>query len=141
MSGIVAALRRLGVNRPAFYSIMTRGTQSVTALVTIGFVGRFLTLEGQGYYYTILSFVAFVLLGEFGLSYAVMQSASHETAGVIPSESVIPSERSESRDRDRPDRGLSGDVTASRLRALLSGATRFNAWTTTLALVTVIAVG
>ena len=92
MSGIVAILRRLGMNRPAFFSLMTRGTQSITALVTIGFVGRFLTPEGQGFYYTILSFVAFVLLGEFGLSYAVMQSASHETADVIPSAAVIPSE-------------------------------------------------
>ena len=114
MSDIVATLRRLGVTGRRSRSLMTRGTQSVTALVTIGFVGRFLTPEGQGYDYTILSFVAFVLLGEFGLSYAVMQSASHETAGVM---------------------------TASRLRALLSGATRFNAWTTTAAVLAVIAIG
>ena len=75
-------LRRSGLNRPAFFSVATRGVQSTTALITIVFVGRFLTLESQGYYYAILSFVAFVMLGEFGLNYAVMQSASHEAAAL-----------------------------------------------------------
>lgn len=125
MNGIVALLRRLGVNRPAFYSLLTRGAQSATALVTIGFVGHFLTPVGQGYYYTILSFVAFVLLGEFGLNYAVMQSASHESAALTGGENAA----------------AVNTRTRRRLRMLLSGADRFNACTTTLAVLIVAGIG
>jgi hypothetical protein len=121
---LVSLVQRSGLNRPAFFSLATRGAQSATALVTIAFVGRFLTLDSQGYYYAILSFVAFVMLGEFGLNYAVMQSASHETAGTTASGGVTPDERGR-----------------SRLRALLSGATRFTAWTTCLAVMGVAAIG
>jgi hypothetical protein len=124
MERIARLLRRSGLNRPAFFSLVTRGVQSTTALVTIVFVGRFLTLESQGYYYAILSFVAFVMLGEFGLNYAVMQSASHEAAALFS-------------DRAGP---MHAQV-RSRLRALLLGAMRFTAYTTSLAVVLVAAIG
>jgi len=117
-------LRRSGLNRPAFFSVATRGVQSTTALITIVFVGRFLTLEGQGYYYAILSFVAFVMLGEFGLNYAVMQSASHEAAALTGDRAAPMYER-----------------VITRLRALLFGAMRFTAYTTSLAVVLVAAIG
>ncbi|MDF2775729.1 MAG: hypothetical protein K0S86_5230 [Geminicoccaceae bacterium] len=125
MNGIVAFLRKLGVNRAVFYSLLTRGAQSANALVTIGFVGRFLTPVGQGYYYTILSFVAFVLLGEFGLNYAVMQSASHESAALTGGENAA----------------AVNTRTRHRLRLLLSGADRVNACTTTLAVLIVAGIG
>src|SRR5918993_4566939 len=73
-------LRQVGVNRPVFYSMLARGTQGVAALVGIVLVGYFLDRTTQGYYFTILSFVAFVQLADFGLTYAVMQSASHAAA-------------------------------------------------------------
>jgi len=117
-------LRRSGLNRPAFFSVATRGVQSTTALITIVFVGRFLTLESQGYYYAILSFVAFVMLGEFGLNYAVMQSASHEAAALTGDRAAPMYER-----------------VITRLRALLFGAMRFTAYTTSLAVVLVAAIG
>jgi len=112
------------LNRPAFFSVATRGVQSTTALITIVFVGRFLTLESQGYYYAILSFVAFVMLGEFGLNYAVMQSASHEAAALTGDRAAPMYER-----------------VITRLRALLFGAMRFTAYTTSLAVVLVAAIG
>ena len=124
MGRIVSLLHRAGLNRPAFFSLAARGAQSATALVTIAFVGRFLTLDSQGYYYAILSFVAFVMLGEFGLNYAVMQSASHEAAGPAASGAASRDER-----------------VRSRLRALLSGATRFTAYTTSLAVMVVAVIG
>ena len=111
MNRLLSLAQRSGLNRPAFFSLAARGTQSATALVTIVFVGRFLTLDSQGYYYAILSFVALVMLGEFGLNYAVMQSASHEAAGLTASRGAAPHER-----------------VRSRLGALLSGGTRFTAW-------------
>jgi len=124
MERIARLLRRSGLNRPAFFSLVTRGVQSTTALVTIVFVGRFLTLESQGYYYAILSFVAFVMLGEFGLNYAVMQSASHEAAALTG---------------DRA--GPMYEWVRTRLRALLLGAMRFTAYATSFAVVLVAAIG
>ena len=124
MNRLLSLAQRSGLNRPAFFSLAARGTQSATALVTIVFVGRFLTLDSQGYYYAILSFVALVMLGEFGLNYAVMQSASHEAAGLTASRGAALDER-----------------IRSRLAALLSGATRFTAYTTSLAVVVVAAIG
>ena len=101
-------LRRAGVNRPVFYSMLTRGAQGFAALLSILLVARILDKATQGYYFAILGFVAFVQLAEFGLTYAVMQSASHEAA-----------------------RGAEPNATG-RLAALLHGATRFNATITLL---------
>ena len=125
MQRIVRLLQQSGLNRPAFFSLATRGTQGATGLLTLAFVGRFLTLESQGYYYAILSFVAFVMLGEFGLNYAVMQSASHEAAALVGGDRT----------------GLSDAGVRSRLRALLFGATRFTTYATSLAVVLVAAIG
>ena len=117
-------LRRVGVNRPVFFSMLTRGTQGVAALLTILLVARLLDGPTQGYYFTILGFIAFVQLAEFGLTYAVMQSASHEAPAAT-------------RDGTRfPEPGV-GD----RLAALLRGATRFNAATIVLATLLVAGVG
>ena len=125
MERIVGILRGLGVNRPAFFALATRGAQSAVAVATIAFVGRFLTPETQGYYYTILSFVTLVLLGEFGVSYAVMQSASHEAATLLD---------------DSSDADARAGATG-RLRVLLGGAMRFNAWATVVGAAIVAAIG
>jgi hypothetical protein len=71
-------LRHAGVNRAAAFSLLARGAQSVAALVSVVLVARSLTVDAQGYFYTLASFIAFVQLADFGLAYAVMQSASHE---------------------------------------------------------------
>jgi O-antigen/teichoic acid export membrane protein len=120
----VELLRRGGVNRPAFYAMLTRGMQGAAALISILLVGRLLDRTAQGYYFTILGLVAFVQLAEFGLTYAVMQSASHEAA-------TSPSERERT-----PSSTADG-----RLAALLHGATRFNTATTILAAVSIAVVG
>jgi len=103
----------------------TRGIQAVAALVSILLVARYLDRATQGYYYTFLGFAVFVQLSEFGLAYAVMQSASHES----------PTERS-------PVADLSADhVLTSRLSALLRGAFRFNSTTTVLSAIVVALIG
>ena len=107
---MVRLLRRFGVSRTIVFSMATRGAQSLAALVTILLVGRYLDRTGQGYYYAFLGFVAFMQLAEFGLGYAVMQSASHER-----------------RDADTPGMALqSGQFVTPRLGELLRGAVRFN---------------
>jgi O-antigen/teichoic acid export membrane protein len=104
------------------YSMLTRGAQGVGALVGILLVSRVLDGATQGYYFTILALIAFVQLSEFGMTYAVMQSASHEPT--LPNAEL----------------GQAAGGTA-RLRALLQGATRFNWATTALATLLVATVG
>ena len=120
---LLELLKRAGVNRPVFYSMLTRGSQGAAALGTILLVARILDKGAQGYYFAIVGFVAFVQLAEFGLTYAVMQSASHEAARVDDAQAV-------------PVQGSS-----SRLAALLRGATRFNATITFIGAVAIGAVG
>src|SRR5687768_3523214 len=90
--------------------MLTRGAQAVAALLSIVLVAKILDQETQGYYFAILGFVAFVQLAEFGLTYAVMQSASHEAASAGSIGTPV------------PEPGAS-----ERLAALLRGAVRFNA--------------
>ena len=121
---LIEFLSRIGVNRPVLYSMLTRGTQGVAALIGIILVGHFLDRTTQGYYFTILGFVAFVQLADFGLTYAVMQSASHEAATTGSTGDRLPE----------------GQV-GRRLAALLRGATRFNTATTMLATLAIAGVG
>jgi hypothetical protein len=121
---LIELLTRVGVNRPVLYSMLTRGTQGVAALIGIVLVGHFLDGTTQGYYFTILGFVAFVQLADFGLTYAVMQSASHEAAAVTSTGDGIPH----------------GQI-SRQLAALLRGATRFNAATTILATLAIAGIG
>jgi O-antigen/teichoic acid export membrane protein len=121
---LVQFLSRVGVTRPVLYSVLARGMQGVAALVGIIMVGHFLDQTTQGYYFTILGFVVFVQLADFGLTYAVMQSASHEAVSDLP-------------DRDRTTERGEG----RQLLALLRGATRFNTAATFLAALVIFAVG
>jgi O-antigen/teichoic acid export membrane protein len=119
-ASFIDLLRRAGVNRPVFYSMLTRGAQGIAALVSIVLVARTLDRATQGYYFAILGFVTFIQLAEFGLTYAVMQSASHEAAS--------------------GPHNLSGEANA-RLGSLLRGATRFNAGVTLLTTIVIAGVG
>lgn len=121
---LIELLRRVGVNRPVFYSMLTRGAQAAAALVSILLVARILDRPTQGYYFTILGFVTFIQLAEFGLAYAVMQSASHEAAGAEPHRAGVVDARAN-----------------TRLAALLRGGTRFNAAVTLLATLAIAGVG
>src|SRR4029079_10371108 len=103
--------------------MLTRGAQSVAALLSIVLVARILDRRTQGFYFAILGFIAFVQLAEFGLTYAVMQSASHEAAAA-PADGAQLLARSN-----------------ARLAALLRGATRFNAAITLLATLVIAGVG
>ena len=69
-----------GVDRPTFYTLAGRGFTVVSGVVTLFMVAQFLSHEEQGYYYTFSSLLAMQLLFELGMSYVVMQFASHEAA-------------------------------------------------------------
>jgi O-antigen/teichoic acid export membrane protein len=65
-------------DRAAAWSVLTRVVQAAVGLLTIGLVAIRLDPDVQGYYYTFLALVAFLPLADFGVSYAMMQSASHQ---------------------------------------------------------------
>ena len=70
----------------------------------MGFISRYLASVEQGFYYTFASILALQVVFELGLSYVVMQSASHEMAKLSWTS----------------DRKIEGDAIAkSRLRSLL----------------------
>ena len=52
----------------------------ISGLVTLLLVVRFLSPDEQGYYYTFASLLAMQVLFELGMSFVVMQFASHEMA-------------------------------------------------------------
>src|SRR5665647_910123 len=73
-------LRLLGVDQAIAYTLLGRGWGLFSGLVMLLLVVRYLTPDEQGYYYTFASILALQIFFELGMSYVVMQSASHERA-------------------------------------------------------------
>jgi len=76
----------LGIDRAIGYTLAGRGWGLLSGIVTLLLVVRYLTPEEQGYYYTFASILAMQILFELGMSYVVMQFASHEMAHLTWSE-------------------------------------------------------
>lgn len=70
----------VGLDRPIFYTVVARGWSALAGPISLVFVAQFLTREEQGFYYTFSSVLALQVFFELGLSYVIMQSASHEKA-------------------------------------------------------------
>ncbi len=69
-----------GIDRAIAYTLLGRGWASLSGVATLAFVVRFLSPVQQGYYYTFGSILALQVFLDLGLSYVVMQFASHEVA-------------------------------------------------------------
>ncbi len=72
----------MGVDSAVLYTLVGRGWGLVSGVVTLFFVVRYLSADEQGYYYTFASLLAMQVLFELGMSYVVMQFASHEMANL-----------------------------------------------------------
>lgn len=70
----------MAVDRAVVYALAGRGWGLFSGVLTLLLVVRFLTPDEQGYYYTFASLLAMQVLFELGMSYVVMQFASHEMA-------------------------------------------------------------
>jgi len=70
----------LGVDRAISYTLVGRGWGVISGIITLLLVLRFLSPDEQGYYYTFASLLALQIFFELGMSYVVMQFASHEMA-------------------------------------------------------------
>lgn len=68
------------VARPGLTAMLTSACGSLFMVIAAVLVLVFFSSEGQGYFFTFLSFGAFMQLADFGLTYAGMQTASHLAA-------------------------------------------------------------
>jgi O-antigen/teichoic acid export membrane protein len=119
-------LAYMGVDRAVVYTLAGRGWGLLSSLVTLLLVVRYLTPDEQGYYYTFASLMAMQILFELGMSYVVMQFASHEMAHLSWSN----------------DGTIKGDAHAkSRLRSLLLLVTKWYSAISALIILVVLPVG
>lgn len=70
--------QQLGIDRPIFFSLLLRVWQTVAGLVTLFLIVYFLSPMQQGVYYTYNSIITLQIFFELGLSYVIIQFASHE---------------------------------------------------------------
>lgn len=68
----------MGIDRAIAYTLLGRAWSSMAGLATLWFIAKNLSLPEQGFYYTFSSVLALQIIFELGMSYVVMQFASHE---------------------------------------------------------------
>jgi hypothetical protein len=122
----IAFLRLCGVDRAIAYTILGRGWSLISGPVTVLCVARFLTADEQGFYYTFGSILGLQIFFELGLTFVILQFASHER----------------SRLSFAPDGTLTGDdVAKHRLAALLQTALKWYGIASTLVIVLLLPAG
>jgi hypothetical protein len=72
--------RIFGVDRAIAYTLIGRGWSVIAGPLTMVLIARFLRPEEQGFYYTFGSVLALNIFFELGLTYVLLQFASHEKA-------------------------------------------------------------
>ncbi len=75
-------LQKIGVDRSVGYALVARGWTAISGLLSLAVLTHFLSPAEQGYYYTFNSVLGFTLLLEMGLTYVILQVASHERANL-----------------------------------------------------------
>lgn len=70
----------LGIDRAVSYTLLARAWQTIAGLCSIVVIAKYFSPIEQGYYYTFASILALQIFFELGLTYVVMQFASHEMA-------------------------------------------------------------
>lgn len=77
---IARAVVCVGIDRTVAAVLLARGWPVLAGIVTIAMIGRQLTPELQGYFFTLASLIAWQALAELGLNQAIVHFASHESA-------------------------------------------------------------
>jgi hypothetical protein len=77
---ISALAERFGITRALVYTVLGRSWSVLAGPVSLMFVGRFLTRDEQGFYYTFWSVLGLWVFFDLGLSLIIVQFASHERA-------------------------------------------------------------
>lgn len=82
-------LRFIGVDHAIFYVLLGRGWTVFAGLLTIWFIAHSLTEDERGVYYTFGNIISLQVFFELGLTYVVMQTASHEVAKLAWSNGIL----------------------------------------------------
>ena len=73
-------LRLIGIDRAIGWTLIGRGWSALAGPVTLLLVASFLSPEEQGFYYVFGNILGLQIFFELGLSYVILQFASHEKA-------------------------------------------------------------
>lgn len=79
-SPLLRTLSRFGLDRAVGLSFLSRAWLALSGLVTMGMLTHFLSPDEQGFYFSFTSVVSLQIFFELGLTYVVLQFASHEKA-------------------------------------------------------------
>jgi hypothetical protein len=71
---------RLGINRALGYALLARCWSLSAGAITLAAIARYFSIEEQGFYYTFWSVLGLWVFFDLGLSFVVVQFASHERA-------------------------------------------------------------
>lgn len=71
------------IDKTVFLGLSERVWTILGSFITILCIVKFLSPEEQGYYYTILSLLELRIFVELGLTFVIMQLASHESHGIV----------------------------------------------------------
>lgn len=75
-------LSRLGLDRAVGYTILSRGWNVLSGVLTVLVVTASLTPVQQGFFFTFYSILGFQVVFELGLAFVISQFASHEMVGL-----------------------------------------------------------
>lgn len=70
------------MDQAIFFTLLGRSWSTLAGLITLWFIAGHLSHAEQGFYYTFSSILALQIVFELGMSYVVMQFASHEMANL-----------------------------------------------------------
>lgn len=79
---MLTILSRLGIDRSVLFVLLSRGAGSLSGVITLLLISRFLTPIEQGYYYTFASILSLQIVFELGFGSVLIQFVSHEMVGV-----------------------------------------------------------
>jgi O-antigen/teichoic acid export membrane protein len=70
----------LGIDRAISLTLAMRAWSAISSLISLWFIAQFLSPDEQGFYYTFINVLGIQVFFELGLTYVVLQTASHEMA-------------------------------------------------------------
>lgn len=79
---LIKAAKSVGIDRAILYTILGKGFQILAGPITLVLIAHYLSPVEQGFYYTFSSVVGLQIFFELGLSFVILQFASHEKAGL-----------------------------------------------------------
>jgi hypothetical protein len=86
LNQITRILKRIaqfsGIDRAIFYTVVGKGFQILAGPITLILIAHYLSPAEQGFYYTFTSVVNLQIFFELGMSFVILQFASHEKAAL-----------------------------------------------------------